>query len=121
MRSPFRMSAVLAILLPAIALTRSYMTDEAPAAAATDSTEPTKESLLARVESLLEAGYNDVKTVLHDVISDVEAAFGHSSDAANVTPAGTADAADDSTGEDAGKAAPATTDGSASAAGETTS
>lgn len=71
-----------------------HMTEETAAAAPADTpapegdtqapavVTPTKESLIARVESLFTAGYEGVAGVLHDVLVDVESFFGHTAPAA---------------------------------------
>jgi hypothetical protein len=74
---------LLAAIIPALAISRAYMSDPTDTAAAApapaDSAAPTvtKESLLARVESLLEAGYAEVDTLIHDALAGIEDFFGH--------------------------------------------
>jgi hypothetical protein len=73
--------------------------------------EPTKESLIARVESLIEAGYADVKNWLSSAITHVEEAFEH-------TPGESVDTAATDAGSE--NAAPATTGDAGNATGGTT-
>lgn len=87
---------LLSLAIPMLALSRSYMSD-ADGAAAPVETSPTKESLVGRLESLIEADYDSVKSLAHDWLTDLEDFFGHTGNAATSAVAEAAPA--DSTGE----------------------
>lgn len=101
---------LLALAVPMLALSRSYMSDpadgSAPAVVPVPDA-PTKESLIKRLESLIEADYDSVKTLAHDWLTDLEDFFGHKGNDATSAVSGDAPAA---TG-DAGNGAPSATAG----------
>jgi hypothetical protein len=84
------------LFMSAVAYAMSDADAAAPAAAPV-AVAPTKESLVKRLESLIEADYDSVKTLAHDWLTDLEDFFGHNNIGATPAEAEAAPAA--TTGE----------------------
>lgn len=68
--------------------------EDAPAAVEQPALEVTKESLIERIEALLEKGVTGVETLLHDAITDIEDFFAGDEEVGNADAGATQPATD---------------------------